>query len=126
MEELLKNVEEKIGYTFDKDYADYILGLRPLKLKLNLFKTKSGEEKVLRCLLSFEENDRNYILKFQDFDSEYKARLVPFAMLEFGDLICFDRDAGGVVLYNHELDEIQNVANSFTDFLGMLYGDILA
>ncbi|MBQ9181911.1 MAG: SMI1/KNR4 family protein [Bacilli bacterium] len=118
---LIKNVEEKINYSFPQDYASYIKNSKPLRFEKNLFKTSNNEEKVLRYLYSFDENERNYIIKFQSFDSQFKDKIVPFAELEFGDLLCFDRNNNNIVLYNHELDEIEIVANSFTEFLGKLY-----
>lgn len=118
---LIKNVEEKINYSFPQDYASYIENSKPLRFEKNLFKTSKSEEKVLRYLYSFDENERNYIIKFQSFDSQFKDKIVPFAELEFGDLLCFDRNNNNIVLYNHELDEIEIIANSFTEFLGKLY-----
>jgi hypothetical protein len=118
---LIKNIEEKINYSFPQDYASYIENSKPLRFENNLFKTANNTEKVLRYLYSFDENEKNYILKFQSFDSEFKNKVVPFAELEFGDLLCFDRNNNNVVLYNHELDEIEIVANSFTEFLDKLY-----
>ena len=121
LSEQINYIEKSINYTFPNDYKEYILNLKPLKIKNNLFKTKNGYEKVLRYLNSFEADSKTYILEAQQFDSKYKLELVPFGLLEFGDLICFDRRTNDIVIYNHELDEIEIKANSFNEFLKMLY-----
>lgn len=123
MLENIKNVEERISYKFPDDYRDYILSMGSLKPENNLFRTSKGIEKVLRCLFSYDVNDKNYIMKFQSFDSQFCNNVVPFALLEFGDLLCFDRDNNSVVVYNHELDNIDMLSNNFTDFLNMLYNE---
>lgn len=123
MVNLIKNIEEKIGYNFPKDYVDYISNSETLRFEKKLFRTQNGTEKVLRYLYSFDENARNYILNFQSFDSKFKDKIVPFAELEFGDLLCFEKSNNNIVLYNHELDEIETIAINFNEFLGKLYGE---
>ena len=119
--EQINYIEKSINYTFPSDYKEYILDLKPLKISNNTFKTKNGYEKVLRCLHSFENDSKTYILEAQLFDSKYKLELVPFGLLEFGDLICFNRKTNDIVMYNHELDEIEIIAKSFNEFFKMLY-----
>lgn len=121
MRNLFFAIANKLDYDFPEDYTAYMVDLNPLKFKNNKFMTVRGKEKVLRCLLSFDSNDKYYyILKFQKLDSELEKKIVPFALLEFGDLLCFDRKTNNVVLYSSESDSIEMVANSFTDLLDKL------
>ena len=60
-------------------------------------------------------------MNFQKFDSKHEQELVPFAELEFGDLLCFDRKDNSIVYYNHEKDSITKVSNSWKDFEETLY-----
>ncbi len=121
MKNLIFAIANKIDYDFPEDYVSYMIELKPLKFKNNSFKTIRGKEKVLRCLLSFDSDDKYYyILKFQKLESDLETKIVPFALLEFGDLLCFDRKTNNVVLYSSESDSIEMVANSFTDLLNKL------
>ena len=70
-----------------------------------------------------DPNSKTYILKFQNFDSELKDKLVPFAELEFGDTLCFERETNKIVIYNHETDTIDVVANDWNNFIKELYDD---
>ena len=63
------------------------------------------------------------ILKFQSLDSEFKNKLVPFGELEFGDTLCFERETNKIVVYNHENDTIELVANDWNGFMAKLYDD---
>lgn len=121
MLDLINEVEKMVNYSFPEDYKNYILNLSSLKLERNLFKSSNGVEKVLRCLLSYDEDSKNNIMKFQTIDSELNGSIVPFGLLEFGDLLCFDKENNTVVMYDHELDKINMLANDFTGFLDMLY-----
>lgn len=121
MRNLFFAIANKLDYDFPEDYTAYMVDLKPLKLKNSKFMTLRGKERILRCLLSFDSNDKYYyILKFQKLDSELEKKIVPFAVLEFGDLLCFDRKTNNVVLYSSESDSIEMVANSFTDLLDKL------
>lgn len=78
-------------------------------------------EKMIRHLFSMDENSKTYIMKFQKFDSNYEKQLVPFAELEFGDLLCFDRNTNDIIYYNHEQDTISKVADNWQQLKDMLY-----
>lgn len=114
LENNMKDIEKELNYTFPNDYKDYILKLLPLHLK-RVF--KDGDiERVFRYLNSFDSSDRTYILKAQQFDSEYKKSLIPIGLFEFGDLLCYERDTNKVAIYDHEQDKYEIIADSFNEF----------
>ena len=91
-----------------------------LHIKPNLFKI--GEiEKMIRCLFSIDKNSKTYIIKFQKFDSKYEKQLVPFAELELGDLLCFDRNTNEIVYYDHEQDATAKIADNWEQLSAILY-----
>ena len=117
---IIKDVENELGYVFPLDYCTYYQEQSDLHVKPNLFKVNDNE-KVINRLFSMNKDDREYIVKFQSFDSEYKDELVPFAVLEFGDLLCFSREDNSIIYYNHDLDTVTKVADTFNHFKDMLY-----
>lgn len=121
--ELICNVEKEINYTFVEDYKNYLLKNTSLKPEKNILGLTNGTEKLVRYFYSMDPNSKTYILKFQNFDSELKDKLVPFAELEFGDTLCFERETNKIVIYNHETDTIDVVANNWNNFIKELYDD---
>ena len=115
------NVEKQINYNFVDDYKEYLLNRSVLKPEKKFLKLSNGVEKIVRYFYSMDSNSKTYILKFQNFDSEFRTKLVPFGELEFGDTLCFERDTNNIVVYNHEDDTIDLIANDWKVFLGKLY-----
>lgn len=121
--EYINKVEKEINYTFVEEYKDYLLKHSSLKPEKNILGLLNGIEKLVRYFYSMDPNSKTYILKFQSFDSELKDKLVPFAELEFGDTLCFERETNKIVIYNHETDTIDVVANDWNNFIKELYDD---
>ena len=118
--EEMNNISNQLSYNFPSDYRDFYSSQISLHIKPNLFKV-GNVEKMISYLFSMDENSKTYIMNFQKFDSEYEKILIPFAELEFGDLLCFDRNNNEIIYYNHEQDTIQKVADNWQQFRDMLY-----
>lgn len=121
--EYISNVEKEINYTFVEEYKNYLLKLSSLKPEKNVLGLSNGTEKLVRYFYSMDPNSKTYILKFQSFDSEVKDKLIPFAELEFGDTLCFERETNKIAVYNHEADTIDVIANNWNNFIKELYDD---
>ena len=121
--EFICNVEKEINYIFVEDYKNYLLKHTSLKPEKNILGLANGTEKLVRYFYSMDPYSKTYILKFQNFDSELKDKLVPFAELEFGDTLCFERETNKIVIYNHETDTIDVVANDWNSFIKELDDD---
>ncbi len=113
----ISNVEKEINYTFVEDYKKYLLNNSMLKPEKNILGLSNGTEKLVRYFYSMDPNSKTYILKFQSFDSELKDKLVPFAELEFGDTLCFERETNRIIIYNHEIDTFDIVADNWNNFI---------
>ena len=115
------NVEKQVNYNFVEDYKNYLLNHTVLKPEKNILELSNGVEKLVRYFYSMDPNSKTYILKFQSLDSEFKNKLVPFGELEFGDTLCFERETNKIVVYNHENDTIDLIANDWNGFMAKLY-----
>ena len=119
----INNVEKEINYTFSEEYKNYLLKSQSLKPEKNILGLSNGMEKLVRYFYSMDPNSKTYILKFQSFDSKLRDKLVPFAELEFGDTLCFERETNKIGIYNHEADTFDIIANNWNSFINELYDD---
>lgn len=114
----IKSIENVLNYVFPEDYKNYIIHNNNLADTILLF---NGNEKVIRKLFSMTKEDKYYyILNHQKFDSKLVNKIIPIALLEFGDTICFEKDTNNIVLYDRETDSISFVSNNWTNFIEML------
>ena len=121
--EYIRNVEKEINYIFSKEYKNYLLKHSVLKPDKNILGLSNGEEKLIRYFYSMDHNSKIYILKFQSFDSDLKDKIIPFAELEFGDTLCFERETNKIGIYNPESDTFDIIAGDWNTFIKELYDD---
>ena len=119
----INNVEKEINYTFSEEYKNYLLTHSVLKPEKNILGLSNGDEKLVRYFYSMDSNNKIYILKFQNFDSVLKDKIIPFAELEFGDTLCFERETNKIGIYNHEADTFDIIADDWNTFIKELYDD---
>lgn len=118
--EELEKVEKVLNYKFPDDYRRFYLEQEDLHIKPRLFNFGSNVHS-LSYLFSMDVNSNIYILKFQDFESQYKNDVVPFAELVFGDLLCFDRTNNSILVYSHETDKLTKIADTWDEFYKQLF-----
>lgn len=86
------------------------------------FDTDKAEERAMKSLLSFnQETGENVWTMYRLNCKDYGERYIPFAIDNFGNLICFDRTDDSVVFLDDEVLEVEYVADSFDDFIDALY-----
>ena len=90
-------------------------GGRPEK---NIFDTKYSKEKVLKSLISYNIDDRENIYIYTNF---FDKGLLPFAITEFGDIICLNSKNNEVELYLHELNKCEKICDNILEFIDKLY-----
>ncbi len=90
-------------------------GGRPEK---NIFDTQKSKERVLQRLISFNKEDKANIFIYDDL---LKKGYIPFAITEFGDVICIKIDNESIELYLHELDKFEYVCDNIEKFLNILH-----
>lgn len=113
-------VSKELDYNLPIDYCVYYAKQINLHIKPNLFKV-NGKEKMINSLLSMDSDSKVFILNYQKIDSQYNGQIVPFALLEFGDTLCFDKSDNSIVYYDHETDAIEKLADKWDDFQESLY-----
>jgi cell wall assembly regulator SMI1 len=130
-EATITEMERLLGVPLPQEYVDCVRQYNRGYPSFELFLTKSGKERVFSNLLNYNKmSETNIFIMYDLFmsDNEKHSELFPFAGDPFGNYICFDMrtDPWVVVFWNHEVgadDAVDAVADSFTEFLGMLYSD---
>lgn len=117
----LKNIEH-IENTYNVHIPQY---LKSIILKYNggrperkCFDTQNYKEKVLKSMLSYNKEDKENIYMFDDM---FSKGYIPFAITEFGDLICIDNKNGNIKLYMHEQDVFEYICEKIKNFFEKLY-----
>lgn len=79
------------------------------------------DEKVLGAILSFNPNEK----EADSFESAmiigFDKNIVPFGIDPFGNYICYNTDNGNIMFFDHEEDNLEEVALSLEEFLDKLY-----
>ncbi len=98
-----------------KDVIKKYNGGRP---EWKLYDTEKENDKVFKTLLSFNREDIENIYTYCDIDTTIKG-MIPFASDPAGNL--FVLKDGKIFLWDHELDAVTFLADSFTEFLNKLH-----
>jgi len=87
---------------------------------LNNFDTDKTKGRTIKALLSFNQEDEENIYDFLElFRKDGRLKMIPFALDSFGNFICLEDN--NIVVRLHETETTEFVANSFTEFLDLLY-----
>ena len=92
-EEEIKNVELKLKFEFPEDFKEFIKKNNGGRPERKILKVNGSEEKV-RSFLSFKEEDKVNIIKFNRLEDSEGIRdtVVAIAIDPFGNYIVFNRE----------------------------------
>lgn len=110
--EKIYNVEIPI---YLKEIITKYNGGRPEK---SIFDTKKSKERVLQGLISFNKEDKANIFIYEEL---LKKGYIPFAITEFGDMVCINDENNNVELYIQEQDKFEYVCKDIELFFNKLY-----
>lgn len=116
------SIFEDIEKTYNIDIPAY---LKEIITKYNggrperrLFDTQNSKERVLQGLISFNKDDKANILIYENL---LRKGYIPFAITEFGDIICVNVENSNIELYIQEQDKFEYVCKSMDLFFDKLY-----
>lgn len=119
-EDLIGEFETAVGYTFPESFRRCVLehnGGRPEKRS---FRT-DREERCMKSFLSFNKGDRETVWMARNWLQDGQDRYVTFAVDNFGNLICFEKQTGAVVFYDAETATWEKASGSFEEFMESLF-----
>lgn len=120
--DLIDDYECLVNYVFCYSFRKCVTahnGGRPSK---RIFDTDKAKKRELKSFLSFNKEDKETVWKIFEWNKEELTdKYVPFAIDNFGNLICFDAHNDKIVFVNHEDMSVETISNTFPDFMNMLY-----
>ena len=125
--ELIDEFEKMVGFEFVQSFRECVMannGGRPSK---QIFDTNKTRGRDLKSFLSFNREDIENVWDDYEWNGEKFEEIgkiyIPFATSNFGDPIAFDIKTGHVIFVDHETLEIEQIAETFEEFLNKLYED---
>jgi len=116
-EKLIPEAEKKLGYKFRKSYVDFVKKNNGGRPPLSVFNTCESVEKTIKSFLSFNPSDAENIIRLNRGVAEISEGLVAFAIDNFGNYICFDKENHKVYFLDFETGEKELIETNFSDFL---------
>lgn len=122
----IEEFEKRYQISFPQSYKEVVLEHNAGRPRPNIFDTEKAEERVVKGLLSFNEDDRETMWKtITNLKEKLPVRLIPIFSDPFGNYLCFNfdplLDEAAIVFWEHETMTVEKVADSFEEFLGSLY-----
>ena len=123
--ESIKNIDDyecMVRYSFPDEFRECVITNNGGRPEYRCFDTDKAKERALKSFLSFNRNDKETVWKLYEWKKEQLGdKYVPFAIDNFGNLICFDANNDHIVFLNHEKSSVENIADSFSSFFDSLY-----
>lgn len=118
-------IEHKLSVKLPIDFVQLIKQYNGARPSLTSFDLENEKEKVFDSLIDFSSNSKNNVIEVYKWlkDSGVK-KSIPFGEDGFGNYICFEyqnSERPNVVFFNHETNEVKHIADSFNEFIEMLY-----
>ena len=121
-EKHIDDFECMVRYAFPDDFRKCVKEHNGGFPEFCCFDTERAKERALKSFLSFNKDDRETVWKLYEWSKEMLGdRYVPFALDNFGNLICFDADNDHIVFLDHETAQAERIADTFGSFMDSLY-----
>lgn len=121
----IKNIDDfecLVKYVFPEEFRKCVIENNGGHPELCCFNTDKAKERALKSFLSFNKNDRETVWNLYEWSKDELAdKYVPFAIDNFGNLICFNVDNDHIVFINHESLSIEFINSTFAEFVNSLY-----
>lgn len=116
------SIFENIEKTYNVEIPSY---LKEIITKYNggrperrVFDTQNSKERVLQGLISFNKEDKANIFIYENL---LKKGYIPFAITEFGDIICVDNNNQNIELYLYETAGFEKISEKIEEFFKVIY-----
>ena len=115
---VIENIEKTSNILIPTDLKQIIVKYNGGRPEKNVFDTTCSKERVLKSLISYNKEDKENIYLYTEV---FDKKLLPFAVTEFGDLICYNEKSNEIDLYLHEQDKCEKICDNILEFFDNLY-----
>ena len=116
----LSEMSSKYQVTIPDDLKDFLKVANAATPSKTRFMLKV-DEKVLGAVLSFNPNEKEADSFASAMNVGFEKNIVPFGIDPFGNYICYNTDNGSILFFDHEEDNLAEIASTLEDFLNKLY-----
>ncbi|HHO0458529.1 SMI1/KNR4 family protein [Morganella morganii] len=116
-ESLISDVEKELGYKFTDSYVHFVKKYNGGRPPISVFSTTTSQERTIKSFLSFNPDDVENIIRLNRGVAEISELLVAFAIDNFGNYICFDKQHDMVYFLDFETGKTDLIDKTFSDFL---------
>ena len=120
-ENLINEFEDMVKYNFCDSFKQLVVKNNGGRPSNKLFVTYQGKEHAIKSFLSFNKDDKETVWNVLEYNKYELFGFIPFAIDNFGNLICFQKGNDSIVFLNHESFCIDFIANNFDAFMNNLY-----
>lgn len=114
----ITEIEEKYNIKIPNYLKELIIQYNGGRPSDNTFDTENNKERVFKCLLSYNKDDRENIYIYDDL---FRINYIPFANTPSGDVICLNVKNQKIELYLHETDKFEFISDNIKRFIEELY-----
>lgn len=119
----ISEAEEKLRFEFNESYADVVKKYNGGRPPISSYDTQSKTERTIKSFLSLNPEDSENVFTADRYVSEISKDLIPFAIDNFGNYICFERNSESIIFLDFETGVRELVSESFSDFINILEAD---
>jgi hypothetical protein len=122
-EKSINDFEKLTKFLFPQTFKNCIKQHNGGRPKCRLFDTINTSKRGIKRFLSFNPQDKESIWNiYKCNELNFCNKYIPFAIDNFGNLICFNYNSQ-IIFVNHETLQEEFVASNFDDFMNNLYID---
>lgn len=118
-------IEHELSVKLPIDFVNLIRQYNGARPSLISFDLENEKEKVFDSLIDFSPNGNNNVIEvYKSFKKNSLKKNIPFGEDGFGNYICFqyqNSENPNIIFFNHETNEVKLIADSFKEFIDMLY-----
>lgn len=115
---IFENIEKTYNVEIPRYLKEIITKYNGGRPERRLFDTQNSKERVLQGLISYNKEDKANIFIY---DELLKKGYIPFAITEFGDIICVDNNNQNIELYLHETAGFEKISEKIEEFFKVIY-----
>lgn len=121
----IEKIEKLLSIKLPKEFKEIISNYNGARPSLISFDIENEKEKVFDALIDYNPNSKNNVIElFNRIKRISDNKIIPFGEDGFGNYICFqyhNTENPQIVFFNHENNKIKYIAESFNNFLKILY-----
>ena len=113
----VNEVESRLGFKFCDSFIAFVKNYNGGRPPIGVYDTDITKERTIKSFLSLNSSDEENIVKMNTYLEDASKDIIAFAIDNFGNYICFEKDTSKIVFFNSETENNEFIADDFDIFL---------